>query len=260
MRRKIYFGWVWGMALAVILWTNPTSAADITIAAASDLNFAFKEIVPLFEKKSGESLSISFGSSGNFYAQILNGAPFDLFFSADINYPSKLEEAGLADPGMLHQYASGRIVIWVPKDSPIDVKNLGMKALLEPSVKKIAIANPNHAPYGMAAVEAMNHFKIYESVKEKLVLGENVSQAAQFVESGAADLGMIALSLALGPTLKERGLYWEVPVKQGVVVLKKGKNPKGARDFLLFLQGVEGRNILEKYGFITAPWPRVIDQ
>jgi len=233
------------MALAVILWTNATWAADITIAAASDLNLAFKEFVPLFEKKSGETLSISFGSSGNFYAQILNGAPFDLFFSADINYPSKLEEAGVADPGTLHQYALGRIVIWVPKDSPIDVKNLGMKALLEPSVKKIAIANPNHAPYGMAAVEAMNHFKIYESVKEKLVLGENVSQAAQFVESGAADLGIIALSLALGPTLKERGLYWEVPevahqpLKQGVVVLKKGKNPKGARDFLLFLQGAE---------------------
>src|SRR5205809_228729 len=126
-------------------------AGEISVAAASDLNFAFKEIVAEFGKKTGNTVKMSLGSSGNFFAQISNGAPFDLYFSADISYPKKLEEAGLAEPGTLYMYAVGRIVVWVPKGSPIDVASLGIKALQHPSVKKIAIANPKHAPYGRAA-------------------------------------------------------------------------------------------------------------
>ena len=231
-------------------------AGEITIAAAADLNFAFKELVADFEKKTGNTVKLSLGSSGNFFAQLSNGAPFDLFFSADIGYPKKLEEAGLAEPGTLYRYAVGRIVVWVPKGSPIDVGALGMKALQHPSVKKIAIANPKHAPYGRAAVAAMEHFKVYEAVKDKLVLGENISQTAQFVQTGGADIGIIALSLAVAPAVKETGLFWEVPpeayprLEQGAVIMRTAKDPKTARAFLDYVRGPEGRGVFARYGFL----------
>lgn len=233
----------------------PAQAGEITIAAASDLNFAFKEIVANFEKQTGDTVKLTLGSSGNFYAQIANGAPFDLFFSADIAYPRKLGQAGLVEPGSLYMYAVGRIVVWVPKRSSIDVGSLGIKALLHPSVKKIAIANPKHAPYGRAAVAVMEHFQVYDSVKGKLVLGENVSQAAQFVQTGGADIGIIALSLAVAPAMKEAGAFWEVPVEayprleQGAVVLKAAKDMKSARSFLDYIKGTEGMAALKRYGF-----------
>jgi molybdate transport system substrate-binding protein len=232
-------------------------AGEITIAAAADLNFAFKEIVAGFEKKTGNKIKLSLGSSGNFFAQLSNGAPFDLFFSADIGYPKKLEEAGLAEPGTLYMYAVGRIVVWAPKGSPIDVGVLGIKALRHPSVQKIAIANPKHAPYGRAAVAAMEHFKVYDAVKDKLVLGENISQAAQFIQTGGADIGIIALSLAVAPAMKETGTYWEVPLEayprleQGAVVLKAAKDPKTARAFLDHIKSPEGTAVFKLYGFFV---------
>ena len=232
-----------------------TQAGEITVAAAADLNFAFKEIVAEFEKKTGNTVKLSLGSSGNFYAQLSNGAPFDLFFSADIGYPKKLEEAGLAEPGTLYMYAMGRIVVWVAKGSPIDVGTLGMNALQHPSVKKVAIANPKHAPYGRAAVAAMEHFKVYDAVKDKLVLGENISQTAQFIQTGGADIGIIALSLAVAPAMKETGTYWKVPLdaypklEQGAVVLKAAKDVKTARAFLDYIKGPEGTTVFKRYGF-----------
>ena len=232
-------------------------AGEITVAAASDLNFVFKEVVADFEKRTGSTVKLSMGSSGNFYAQLSNGAPFDLFFSADIGYPKKLEEAGLAEPGTLYTYAVGRIVIWAPKGSPIDVGGLGIKALQHPSVKKIAIANPKHAPYGRAAVAAMEHFKVYEAVKGKLVLGENISQTAQFVQTGGADIGIIALSLAVAPAMKETGAFWEVPVaahprlEQGAVALKAAKDSKTARAFLDYIKSPEGTVVFKRYGFFV---------
>lgn len=237
----------------VLAW--PVQAGEITIAAASDLNFVFQEIVADFEKKTGNTVKLSLGSSGNFFAQLSNGAPFDVFFSADIGYPKKLEEAGLTEPGTLYMYAVGRIVVWVPKDSPIDVGLLGIKALQHPSVKKIAIANPKHAPYGRAAVAAMEHYKIYEAVKNKLVLGENISQTAQFVQTGGADIGVIALSLAVAPAMKDTGTYWEVPLEaypkleQGAVVLKATKDLKAARTFLEYIKGPAGAGVFRRYGF-----------
>lgn len=244
--------------LLIVLRGVPSRAGEITVAAASDLVFAFKEIIPAFEKESGETVKLSLGSSGNFYAQIENGAPFDLFFSADVGYPKKLEEAGRTKAGPPYRYAVGRIVLWAPNHSPIRIGE-GMKVLLEPTVMKIAIANPKHAPYGKAAVEAMRHFQVYESVKEKLVLGENVSQTAQFAASGAADVGIIALSLALGPAMKDQGTYWEIPqtayppLEQGAVILQQGKNPEGAEAFLAFLRRPEGRRVMERYGFALPP-------
>jgi molybdate transport system substrate-binding protein len=231
------------------------SAAELKIAAASDLNFAFKDLVALYEKKTGEHVKLSLGSSGNFYSQIENGAPFDLYFSADIRYPQKLIEGGHGLAESLYKYAVGRIVLWVPAKSLV-VIDQGLTALTHTSVRKIAIANPKHAPYGRAAVAALEHFKLYEAVKDKLVMGENISQAAQFVESGASDAGIIALSLAMAPTMKASGKYWEIPadahppLEQGAVLLKRSTNQEKARDFLKFLQGSEGQEIMRRYGFM----------
>lgn len=253
--------WSLAAALAVVLSAaGPRAAAseELTIAAAADLNFAFKEVIAAFEGGSpGLRVKLSLGSSGNFYSQIANGAPFDLYFSADVGYPKKLEQTGLTRPGSLYRYAVGRIVLWAPKGSALDLGGLGMRVLLDPSVKKIAIANPKHAPYGRAAVAAMKHFQVYEAVSPKLVLGENVSQAAQFVESGAAEVGIVALSLALAPTMRAAGTYWEVPaeahlpIEQGAVILRSAKNVAAAERFLDFLRGPEGRAIMTRYGFMV---------
>ena len=234
----------------------PAWADEITVAAASDLNFAIKEIVAEYEKTTGERVKLSLGSSGNFYAQIQNGAPFDLYFSADIGYPQKLEEAGLAVPGSLFRYAVGRIVIWAGTASKLDVSK-GFALLQDSAVKKIAIANPKHAPYGRAAVAAMESVKVYDAVKGKLILGENISQAAQFIESGACDVGIIALSLAMAPAMKAKGEYWEVPqdayppLDQGAVIVKASKQQDSAKRFLEFMKSPTGQEIMRRYGFVS---------
>jgi molybdate transport system substrate-binding protein len=245
------------LCMLLIIGVNVAVAEVITIAAASDLNFAFRDIVTEYEKTTGNHVRLSLGSSGNFFAQIQNGAPFDLYFSADIAYPRKLEEAALTVPGSLYQYAVGRIVLWTGHESRIDVTQ-GFEVLREPIVKKVAIANPKHAPYGRAAVAAMEYFKVYDQVKDKLILGENISQAAQFIESGACDIGIIALSLALAPAMKSKGVYWEVPAEahppldQGAVILKSSKQQESAKQFLAFIKGERGQEIMKRYGF-TVP-------
>ena len=229
---------------------------EIAIAAASDLNFAIKEIIAEFEKVTGKHVKLSLGSSGNFYAQIQNGAPFDLYFSADIGYPKKLEEAGFTVPGSLYRYAVGRIVLWTNHDSHRDVSK-GMEILRDPAIKKIAIANPKHAPYGRAAVAAMEHFKVYEQVKSKLVLGENVSQTAQFAQSGNADVALISLAQALSDTLKSSGRYALVPtdsypaLDQAATVVRTSQNKQAAHRFLEFMQTPTAQKILSEYGFET---------
>lgn len=231
-------------------------AADLTVAAASDLKFALDELVTEFKAKHpADAIKVTYGSSGNFYAQLQNQAPFDLYLSADVMYPRKLAEAGLADTKDVFLYAVGRIVVWTPKGSPIDVKKLEVKSLLEPAAKKIAIANPQHAPYGVAAVAAMKSLGVYEQASPKLVLGENIAQTAQFVQSGAADLGIIALSLAIAPQMSDAGSYWEVPltsypkIEQGGVVLKSTKQPELARAFRDFILNQHGREVLKRFGF-----------
>jgi len=246
------------IALCMLLITgvNGAGAEEITIAAASDLSFAFREIATEYENTTGNHVRLTLGSSGNFYAQIQNGAPFDLYFSADIAYPRKLEEAGLTVPGSLYLYAIGRIVLWTGKDSRLDLSK-GLEILRQPAIKKIAIANPKHAPYGRAAVAAMEHAQVYDRIKDKLVLGENISQAAQFIESGAADVGIIAMSLALAPLMQAAGQYWEIPadahppIEQGAVILKGAKNQERAKAFLSFVQGAEGQTMMKRYGFIV---------
>jgi molybdate transport system substrate-binding protein len=249
------------MTLA-LLFAGTASAQEIRVAAAADLQFAMQDVAAQFEKRTGTKVNVTYGSSGNFFSQIQNGAPFDLFFSADIDYPRKLEAAGLAEPGTLYKYAVGRIVIWTPADSKVDVTRDGWKSLLDPSVQKISIANPEHAPYGRAAVAAMQKAGIYEQVKAKLVYGENISQAAQFVQSGNAQAGIVAMSLAVSPGMKE-GKRWEIPadlhppIEQGAIVLTSAKNKEPARAFLEFVKGEAGRATLARYGF-TFPAPRAL--
>jgi molybdate transport system substrate-binding protein len=227
---------------------------EIRVAAAADLKFAMGELSKTFEKHTGAKVNVTYGSSGHFFSQFQNGAPFDLFFSADIDYPKKLEAAGLAEPGTLFEYAVGRIAIWTPPDSKLDVPNQRWQALLDARVEKIAIANPEHAPYGRAAVAALQNARIYESVKAKLVYGENISQAAQFVQSGNAQAGIIAMSLVVSPAMRD-GKHWEIPanmhpvLQQGAIVLKDARNNDEARAFLEFMKSREARAALARYGF-----------
>ena len=259
MRTIVFAGCVTLIACLIgqLAFVQNVVAEEIVIAAASDLNFAIKDLIGEYEKATGHHVKLSLGSSGNFYAQIQNGAPFDLYFSADIGYPKKLEEAGLTVPGSLYRYAVGRIVLWTNRSAQRDVAK-GLEVLRDPAIKKIAIANPKHAPYGRAAVAAMQHFKVYDEAKDRLVLGENISQAAQFIESGACDIGVIALSLALAPTMKAAGTYWEIPseahppLEQGAAILKSSKQQKTAQQFLEFMQSAQGQEIMRRYGF-TLP-------
>jgi molybdate transport system substrate-binding protein len=243
------------LAIALLLPTSCAVAQEIAIAAAADLSTALPEIVASYTRQTGQTVKLSFGSSGNFTTQIQNGAPFDIFFSADEEYPRQLIADKLADKNTLYRYAVGRLVLWVPNSSPLDLQKLGIRALLDPSIKKIAIANPQHAPYGRAAEAALKHFAIYDQIATKLVLGENVSQAAQFVESGNAQAGLIALSHALAPALKDKGRYWIVPpdsyptLNQAAIVLSRSKQKDAARRFIEFLRSPEATTLLKNYGF-----------
>jgi molybdate transport system substrate-binding protein len=253
--RRFELAVVLTLILAVVL----SAGQDITVAAAADLQSAMQEVVGRFQEQTGKTVRITYGSSGNFFQQIQNGAPFDVFFSANLDYAKKLDAAGLTEPGSYHQYARGKIVIWVRKHSTVDLSS-GIRALLDPSIKKIAIANPEHAPYGQAAVAAMRKADIYETLKDKFVLGENISQTASFVVSGAADIGIVALSLALSPNMKDKGRYAEIPasdyppIEQACVVLKSAKNKQLSQDFLAYIKTTATRDIFERYGF-EVPGP-----
>jgi molybdate transport system substrate-binding protein len=232
-------------------------AADVpNIAAASDLKFALEEIAPMFAKGTGREVRLTFGSSGNFARQIAQGAPFQVFLSADEDFVHKLADAGIAeDRGTL--YAVGRIVLFAPQGSPIkadpSLEDL-RKAAADGRLKRLAIANPEHAPYGRAAEQALRAKGLWEAIRPKLVLGENASQAAQFVTSGSAQAGIIPYSLALAPTLGDRGTYellpdaWHAPLKQRMVLIK-GAN-ETARAFHAFLQTPPARAVFRRHGFV----------
>lgn len=256
--------WVMALTLSVALsstlsWTQEKKGqSELLVAAAADLNPALNEIALQFEKKTGAKLKLSFGASGALTQQIQNGAPFDLFFSADMDYPRQLIAQGQADAASLYRYSLGKLVLWVPAGSPLDVEHKGMEALLDSSVKKIALANPQHAPYGRAAVAALKHAGLYDRLADRFVLGENVSQAAQFAESGNAQAGFVALAHALSPAIKNTGKFWIVPadyypsLEQGVVIVSKSQHKKEAEDFLEYMKTKEAADVLRQYGF-TLP-------
>jgi len=239
---------------AFLLIAEMVAAQELTVAAAADLQSAMEEISARFQQKTSSHIKVIYGSSGNFAQQIQNDAPFDMFFSANLDYPKQLEASGLTEPDSFYQYARGKIVVWVPNDSRIDVHS-GMQSLMAHSIKKIAIANPQHAPYGRAAVSAMQAEGVYDKVKDKLVLGENISQTASFVVSGSADVGIVALSLALSPNMKDKGHYADIPsadyppIEQACVILRSSKNPAVARAFLEFVKTDAIKDLLRNYGF-----------
>ena len=246
-----------GLALSLAL-AGPAAAqapAALAIAAASDLQSALPALAARFERETGRPVTLTFGSSGNFYSQIQNGAPFDLFLSADVDYPRRLEAAGLTEPGTLRPYAIGTLVLYAPTRAGLDLRE-GLAVLADPRVRRIAIANPAHAPYGRAAVAALTHARLYDRVRGKLVLGENISQAAQFVQSGNAEAGLLALSLALAPALRAGGTYVEVPdtfypaIEQAAVVVKASSRKDAARQFLAFLGRPEIVGLLKDAGFL----------
>ncbi|HLH09264.1 MAG TPA: molybdate ABC transporter substrate-binding protein [Terriglobales bacterium] len=244
---------VWTFACLFGLATTAL-AQQILVAAAADLNQVMPRIAERFERETGTKVKLSFGSSGNVFAQLKNGAPFDIFFSADMEYPTRLQSAGLGQPGSLHEYAVGKIALWVPDNSPLNVSG-GLVVLNSPHVRKIAIANPNHAPYGRAAVAALQHERLYEKVKDKLVLGENISQTFELVNSGNADIGIVALSLVMAPKMKGIGHYALVsagdysPIRQGAIILKSSQNKAAAERFLTFFLRPEIRDLMKQYGF-----------
>jgi len=242
------------LLVATLLYPIPGRSTEVSIAAASDLVFCLEDLNRQFTNSHPEvTLKTSTGSSGNFFAQIKNGAPFDLFLSADMSYPRELIKAGAAEEASLFQYAIGRLALWTVNTNL--ALTSGLLALRDPAVKRVAIANPEHAPYGRAARDALRHAGLWEAIQPRLVLGDNISQTAQFVQTGNADAGIVALSLVLSPRLANVGRWVEVPpntyppLEQGAVLTRRGKDNSAARTYLKFLQSGRAREIFDRYGF-----------
>ena len=247
--------WLVFFAISCALVSGQALAQRSTIAAASDLQFALEALRTQFELDSGKSIQVVYGSSGNFYRQIREGAPFQMFLSADESYVQRLTDAGLTE-GEGALYALGRIVIITPHGSTLtpdaQLQDLSA-ALASDRISRFAIANPEHAPYGERAEEALRHAGLWDALQGKLVLGENVSQAAQFATSGNAQGGIIAYSLALSPNVSALGEFalipeqWHQPLRQRMVLIKTAN--ADVRDFYAYLQSAPAREILQRYGF-----------
>ncbi|HEY6767132.1 MAG TPA: molybdate ABC transporter substrate-binding protein [Candidatus Sulfotelmatobacter sp.] len=249
------------LALSVLcsLTTSvPAQEKTITVAAAADLSAALKEIAADFQKQKGIEVKLSFGASGALTQQIENGGPFDIFFSADMGYPQELISKGYASSDTLYRYAVGKLILWAPDNSPLNFERNGLNTLLDPLVQKIAIANPERAPYGRAAMAALKHAGLYDKVSSRLVTAENISQAAQFVDSGNAQVGFVALAHAMAPDMKGKGKYWLVPaedyptIDQGVIVMSHSSHKEESKQFIDFMKAKEASAILQRYGF-TLP-------
>lgn len=241
-----------GMACLLFV-TNTAHAEKITVAAAADLKFAMDEIVTGFKKNhSGAELDVIYGSSGKFHTQIQQGAPYDLFFSADINYPRELAKKGMA-ASEVKPYAVGRVVLW---SNSMDTTKMTLASLTDPKIARIAIANPKHAPYGKRAEEALKASGLWDRLQPKFVFGENIAHTAQFVQTGNAQVGIIALSLALNPELSKKGGYYLIPDKlhnpleQGYIITKQGAAKLLAKQFADYMGSKPARSIMTRYGFV----------
>lgn len=227
-------------------------AKPLRIAAAADLKAAFGEVAGAFEKKSGSAIKASFGSTGLLAKQIQEGGPFDVFAAANVSYVDDVVKAGSCDGSTKSLYARGRIVVWTSKKSAVPPP-ASIADLKDQRFSKVAIANPDHAPYGKAAEQALEHAGISEAVKPKLVLGENVQQTLQFAQTGNVDAAIVALSLAI---VAENGAYIPVdeslhaPIDQALVVCKNGGNANAGKQFAEFVGGADGRAIMKRYGFL----------
>jgi molybdate transport system substrate-binding protein len=236
-----------------LLSASAAHAGKITVAAAADLKFAMDEIVATFKKSNaGEDVEVIYGSSGKFHTQIQEGAPYDLYFSADIGFPQELVKKGLA-ASEVKPYAFGRIVLW---SATLDAARMNLNSLADPKIARIAIANPRHAPYGKRAEEALRAAGVWDKVEPKLVYGENIAATAQFVQTGNAQIGVIALSLALNPELASKGGYWLIPdslhepLEQGFIITKRAESNPLAKRFADHMGGKEARAVMTRYGFV----------
>ncbi len=232
----------------------------LRIAAAADLRFVLDDLVALFGRQGKDAACVmTYGSSGNLFTQLVNHAPFDVYLSADVDYVRQLAARDLIVPGSAFTYAFGRLVLWVPAGSPLEIDTLGLRSLEAPGVARVAIANPEHAPYGRAAEAAMRAAGVYDQVLGKVVSGDNVSQALQFVDSGAAQAGLVSLSLALAPQMAGKGRFVEVPgalyppIEQGGAILRWAANPDLAERFRAVLLSEAGRAILRRHGLADRP-------
>lgn len=239
--------------VCAMLVAMPAHAEKITVAAAADLKFAMDEIVTAFKKNNpNEELDVIYGSSGKFQTQIQQGAPYDLYFSADIGFPRELAKNGFA-ASAVKPYAFGRIVLW---SASLDAAKMTMSSLADPKITRIAIANPKHAPYGKRAEEALRASGLWEKLEPKLVYGENIAHTAQFVQTGNAQVGIIALSLAINPELASKGGYWLIPAKlhepleQGYIITKRAEGNALAKRFADYLGSKSARAVMTKYGFV----------
>ncbi len=248
------------LTLLLALALSSASAETVQVAAASDLKFVLDELAERYRKAypQADPVRVTYGSSGHFAAQIQNGAPFTLFLSADSTYAKRLEDAGLTVRGTRRDYAVGRLVIWVPKGSPLNVAKLGPAALRDPRVRRVAIANPDHAPYGQAALSLLRYHQLGAALQGKFVLGENIAQAAQYA-STAADAGILAYSIVKAPSFAALGgTYWLAPLKehmrlqQQMVMLRNGEN---TRRFWGFILSPQAREVFRRYGFVLPREP-----
>ena len=243
------------LVCTVCLWlvTTAAHAEKITIAAAADLKFAMDEIASSFQKShSGADLDVIYGSSGKFHTQIQQGAPYDLYFSADIKYPKELAAKGLA-ASKVTPYAVGRVVLW---SNSLDCTKMTLASLTDPKISRIAIANPKHAPYGKRAEEALKSSGLWDTLQPKFVYGENIAHTTQFVQTGNAQVGIIALSLALNPELAKKGGYYLIPDKlhnpleQGYIITKRAADKPLAKQFAEYMGTKPARSIMTRYGFV----------
>ena len=244
------------LLLAFLLTGCRPAPVTLTVSAAADLTYAFQEIATQFEKETGHHVVFNFGSTGQLAQQIEQGAPVDVFAAANVSFVEELAQQGLVLPDTVQRYARGRITLWTRADSPLQITQVS--DLARPDVVRVAIANPDHAPYGMAARQAMQAAGVWEAVQPKLVLGENVRQALQYAETGNVDVAIVALSLsvpaAAGPdgpgrwTLIPQELH--APIDQALAVIKGTAHEAEARAFAAFVNGPQGRPIMRKYGFV----------
>jgi molybdate transport system substrate-binding protein len=252
-RSRIACHVLWGVAMLMLLVTasaaQPKDPPTLTVYAASDLAFALKEIAALFEMATGSTVTLVFGSTGNLAKQIEHGAPADVFFSANEGFVDGLVARGAVIRETRAMYAQGRIVLAVPKGRGA-LRDL--RALLDPKVRRIAIANPAHAPYGKAAEEALRAAGMWDAARPKLVYGENIRHALQFLQTGAVDAGIVALSVAAVPEIEwvllEASLH--APLNQAAAVVRRSPRPELALGFIQFVNGVQGRPIMKRYGFL----------
>lgn len=241
----------WCVSVLVSIAVTPAFAEQMLVAVAANFIPPFREIAVEFEKSTGHQLQVSGGSSGNFYTQIKNGAPFDVFFSADNERPKKLEDEGLGVKDSRFTYAIGRLVLWSPNADMVK----GEETLRSKNFKRLAIANPKTAPYGVAAMQTMQKLGLWESLQPHIVMGESIGQTIGFIESGNAHLGFVALSQIMDPKIKGKGSRWDVPthlhepIQQDVILLTKGKDNPAAKSLLDFMGGPQAKAIIERYGY-----------